>query len=201
MDQHFGRLSVQGRMNAEIMAFPNECFYNGFLSAMYPESLSEGIPSVRFIATNSGSFFQANQKTDRAEAEMAVQLVKEFKAIWAAAGREWHSQRTLGIITPWRAQIAQLRECLAEAGIASEEVTIDTVERYQGGARDIIIVSSCVHSKYQLRSLINLSEDGIDRKLNVALTRARQYLVVLGKEEVLREDERYRLFIDRYKVR
>ena len=201
LDQHFGRLSVQGRMNAEIMAFPNECFYNGFLSAMYPESLSEGIPSVRFIATNSGSFFQANQKTDRAEAEMAVQLVKEFKAIWAAAGREWHSQRTLGIITPWRAQIAQLRECLAEAGIASEEVTIDTVERYQGGARDIIIVSSCVHSKYQLRSLINLSEDGIDRKLNVALTRARQYLVVLGKEEVLREDERYRLFIDRYKVR
>jgi DNA replication ATP-dependent helicase Dna2 len=90
---------------------------------------------------------------------------------------------------------------LAEAGIASEEVTIDTVERYQGGARDIIIVSSCVHSKHQLRSLVNLSEDGIDRKLNVALTRARQYLVVLGKEEVLREDERYRLFIDRYKFR
>jgi len=200
LDQHFGRLSVQGRMNEEIMAFPNEYFYNGFLRAMYPTPLSEGVPSVRFVATNSGPSIQPNQKTDRAEAEKAVQLVKEFKALWEAAGRAWYPQRTLGIITPWRAQIAQLRECLVEEGIAPEEVTIDTVERYQGGARDIIIVSCCVNSRFQLSSLVNLSEEGVDRKLNVALTRARQYLVVLGREDILKEDDRYRFFIERYKV-
>lgn len=118
--------------------------------------------------------------------------------MYAAEGRPWRPEQSLGIITPWRAQIAQLRETLAAAGLDPDGITIDTVERYQGGARDIILISCCVHSIAQLNNLVNLSGEGVDRKLNVALTRAREQVIVLGNPEVLREDPRYREFIERY---
>jgi DNA replication ATP-dependent helicase Dna2 len=197
---HFGRLSVQGRMNTEIMTFPNDWFYGGFLSAMFPGGNDGGMPTVQFLPTPPGGGIQANQKTNRTEAETAARLVLQFKELWVQRGEEWIPSRTLGIITPWRAQIAQLRECLSEAGVAPDEITIDTVERYQGGARDIIIMSCCVNSPYQLNALVNLSAEGVDRKLNVALTRARRYLVMLGDENILRMDERYRAFIAQYSV-
>jgi DNA replication ATP-dependent helicase Dna2 len=47
-----------------------------------------------------------------------------------------------------------------------------------------------------MQSLVSLSTEGIDRKLNVALTRAREHVVVLGNASVLSTDERYRSFID-----
>lgn len=198
MEAHFGRLSAQGRMNAEIMAFPNEIFYGGFLSAMYPESPAGNWPVVQFVATPSEGAVSANKKTNRAEAIAVAQWVLAFKKKWEDEGRAWSPSKTLGIITPWRAQIAQLRACLSEAGIRPDDITIDTVERYQGGARDIILISCCVNTPYQLQAMVNLSPEGVDRKMNVALTRARQYLVMLGNPDVLRLDERYRLFIERY---
>ena len=70
----------------------------------------------------------------------------------------------------------------------------------QGGAREVIIISCCVHNETQLSSLVNLSEEGVDRKLNVALTRARKHLIMLGNADVLSKDERYRAFIERYRV-
>jgi DNA replication ATP-dependent helicase Dna2 len=198
LEEHFGRLSAQGRMCSEIMDFPNTHFYGGFLKAMYPEGDDRGISAVQFIPTPPPPGMPLNKKTNRTEADQAAQQVLFFKKLWEKEGREWHPLKTLGIITPWRAQIAQLRESLAAVGIPADQVTIDTVERYQGGARDIIIISCCVNSPYQLDSLVNLSGEGVDRKLNVALTRARKYLVMLGDENLLRLDDRYRAFIERY---
>ena len=96
-----------------------------------------------------------------------------------------------------RVQVAAaLRQALQDP----DELSIDTVERYQGGAREVIIISCCVHNETQLSSLVNLSEEGVDRKLNVALTRARKHLIMLGNADVLSKDERYRAFIERYRV-
>jgi DNA replication ATP-dependent helicase Dna2 len=77
---------------------------------------------------------------------------------------------------------------------------VDTVERYQGGARDVIILSTCAHSEWQLNALLNISNEGVDRKLNVALTRAREHLIMVGNKPVLQHDERYRRFIELYGV-
>ncbi len=195
LDQHFGRLSVQGRMSAEVMAFPNAHFYGGFLTAMFPDGPPQ---AVRFVHVPNDSPALTHKKTNRAEAEAAARLVLEYQEQWQAAGKDWHPLRTLGIITPWRAQIAQIRECLTEVGVDASAITIDTVERYQGGARDIIIVSCCVNTPYQLQSLVNLSGEGVDRKLNVALTRARQHLVLLGNAPILALDDRYKAFINQY---
>jgi DNA replication ATP-dependent helicase Dna2 len=85
---------------------------------------------------------------------------------------------------------------LQEKGIDSSMITVDTVERYQGGARDIILISLCTNSTRQLQQMISLSNDGTDRKLNVALTRARKHLVVLGNEPILSETPIYNALIN-----
>ncbi|MEL6720631.1 MAG: C-terminal helicase domain-containing protein, partial [Bacteroidota bacterium] len=102
------------------------------------------------------------------------------------------TENSIGIITPYRAQIAQIRDTLKDANIDLNLLTIDTVERYQGGARDIILISLCTNSLSQLQSLVSLSDDGVDRKLNVALTRARTHLIVIGNEDLLQNDLTYR---------
>jgi DNA replication ATP-dependent helicase Dna2 len=117
--------------------------------------------------------------------------VEKIQARYLLEGRIFHS-RSVGIITPYRAQIAQIRQALLQKGMDVDLITIDTVERYQGGARDIIIISLSTNTAAQFRSLISLSEEGVDRKLNVALTRAREQLIILGNEELLSGNEVYR---------
>jgi len=80
---------------------------------------------------------------------------------------------------------------------ASLPVTIDTIERYQGGARNHIIISLAVNDAALLESISNVSEEGIDRKLNVALTRAREHIVVIGNKEILLRKDIYRSLIAR----
>jgi DNA replication ATP-dependent helicase Dna2 len=213
----YGQLSHQGRMHRDIMDFPNRYFYGGMLKILpAPDGAAQEAPLSlqlpadcadweRHLARHRVVFFDVptpnvlpGQKTSRAEAEQAVRIIRFFRRVYLANGLVWDPARALGVITPWRAQIAQMRECLLEAGENPDALTTDTVERYQGGARDIILVSCCVHTEYQLNSLVNISDEGVDRKLNVALTRARQHVVVLGNREILEKDPRYRAFIEAY---
>ncbi len=89
------------------------------------------------------------------------------------------ASRTLGIITPYRSQIALIKKEIEVLGIPElNQILIDTVERFQGKwTRCDYFYSFCVNYPYQLKFLSNLTEeDGIliDRKLNVALTRAKK---------------------------
>lgn len=215
----YGQLDRQGRMHRDIMDFPNRHFYGGLLKPLVDDDAQHyqhqplwyDLPGfdpflekilaeqrVIFLPTDPEEALPG-QKTNRTEAEWAARIALFFKKLYDLNGKAWHPAKTLGIITPWRAQIAQIRASLSEAGLDPDEITTDTVERYQGGAREVIIVSTCVNSAVQLGSLVNLSSEGVDRKLNVALTRAREHVIVLGNEEILRQDERYRAFIEAYR--
>jgi len=149
---------------------------------------------VLFLPTPS-SAANGNHKTNKYEAERIAELIVSFQNIYKENNKDF-TKNSLGIITPYRAQIAQIKRVLQEQNISDELLTIDTVERYQGGARDVILLSLCANHMRQLKSLISHSDEGVDRKLNVALTRAREHLVILGNAEVLRTDEVYRELID-----
>jgi DNA replication ATP-dependent helicase Dna2 len=214
-DHAYAQLSHQGRMHQDIMAFPNEFFYEGGLQILpthipqhqrqveaislrinVENKLSEGIARQRILffptPTEVGT---ASQKTNRQEALMTAEIIQLFEKIYQENDATFSSQ-TIGVITPYRAQIAMIRQTLGEQGLAADEITIDTVERYQGGARDIIIISLCTNSLSQLNGMISLSEEGVDRKLNVALTRARNYLIILGNPELLEQKAIYKALME-----
>ena len=101
---------------------------------------------------------------------------------------------TLGVIT-YRSQIALIKKEIEALEIpALNEILVDTVERFQGSERDVIIYSFCVNRLSQLRFLANLTEENgirIDRKLNVALTRARKQMFIIGVRQLLEQNPIY----------
>jgi DNA replication ATP-dependent helicase Dna2 len=213
----YGRLYHQGRMHADIMHFPSERFYASGLKVMpntskqkdflaYGKSLTPTTASphvfdqrVAFWPTPHAAFSSLWQKTNTIEAERIVQIYLGFRAIYAENQLEWN-ENTFGVITPWRAQIAAIKAAFAATQTPTTQITIDTVERYQGGAREIIVISLCTHSIQQMESLISEGAGGVDRKLNVALTRARKHLIVLGVKEILATNTHYRHFVEAYEV-
>ena len=152
-------------------------------------------------------------KTNQAEAEMIAATVMQ---IYRSTADRFDEAQTVGIIVPYRNQIATIRSAIDAAyrtmyGDADTQqaeaqrnklhnITIDTVERYQGSQRDYIIYGFTVRQRYQLDFLTNntFEEDAmrIDRKLNVAMTRARLHMLMVGNPEVLRQDETFSRLID-----
>jgi len=211
----YAQLSHQGRMHQDIMVFPNSFFYDDTLRIL-PESVAvsykqkralpfalreEASELERQLCTERVVFLptppddsSATQKTNSFEADMVGEVVQTFQFLFEQHGYAFRKQ-SLGIITPYRAQIAQIRSVLEKQKAPLELLTIDTVERYQGGARDVIVISLCTNSLNQLAALSSLSEEGVDRKLNVALTRARNHVVILGNPELLERSDIYRALL------
>lgn len=210
----YARLSHQGRMHEDIMAFPNMIFYNGGLKIL-PLDAHDHFQQ-KSIVSNGNSNFKENKlwdciskkrvnflstpidkthlqgKINHHEAALVAELIPLFRKLYE------DKPISIGVITPYRSQIATILHTLQSKKIDLNSVQIDTVERFQGAAKDIVILSLCLNGKHQLANLVSLSAEGVDRKFNVALTRARQHLVVLGNPDILKLDERYKAFMDMY---
>lgn len=215
-DWAYDNLSHQGRMHEDICAFPSAHFYDNKLQLLpkelpisiwqkaplnyqppsSPSDLEKQLAQHRMLYFGSSINRVSNLKTNLDEAQWVGKIIQGFEAVYEANGTQLQAS-DVGVITPFRAQIAQIRSELARYKKGYENCTIDTVERYQGGARNIIIISLCLNDIHQLESIISLSDDEVvDRKLNVALTRARKHLILLGNEELMRLDPRYNALID-----
>ncbi len=215
----FDMLCRQGRMNVEVADFPNRAFYGGLLRPVgLPHQEGElcvpaeptgceyssllacrvaFIPSVAELVSQSA-------KTNHAEAVIVARLAEAvYRQYDSTAG--FDPSLTLGIITPYRSQIALIRKELASLGIPPlADILVDTVERFQGSERDVIIYSFCVNRVSQLKFLANMTEDNgvpVDRKLNVALTRARKQMFITGVPELLRLNPIYSRLLEACGVR
>ena len=136
------------------------------------------------------------------EARIVADIVARIRRFY---GERFDSERTIGIIVPYRNQIAAIRGEIVKNGVAeADRISIDTVERYQGSQRDVIIYSFTVQRRSQLAFLTAncFTENGrtIDRKLNVALTRARRQMIMTGNVEVLKENALFAELIKRYRI-
>jgi DNA replication ATP-dependent helicase Dna2 len=114
-------------------------------------------------------------KLNDAEAQIASELARSFIAGGVAPA-------DLGIIAPFRAQAAHIRQMITD--LVGGGATVDTVDRFQGGERSVIILSLVATTAPPPDS--QLGKFLCDaRRLNVALTRARHKLIILGHQTAL----------------
>ena len=191
-------LKVQYRMNELIMNFPSKHFYEGCLEAheSVKNSTFSGqdgspLPVVEFIDTAGCSFIEESDKDSQSlyNKEEANLLIKRLELFCEDVG---DLNFTAGIITPYKAQINYLRELVGESEIIkSMSLSTNTVDGFQGQERDLICIS-LVRSN-------DLGEIGFladTRRMNVAMTRAKKKLIVIGDSGTLARHWFYKSFLE-----
>ena len=191
----YDMLCRQGRMHPEVALFANRAFYGGRLIPVgLPHQIEDSDTICRLafypsVPEKAGASAKINYSEARIVADLAVRIYEHHQS-------DFDESRTLGIITPYRSQIALIKKEIESVGIpVLNRILVDTVERFQGSERDVIIYSFCVNYPYQLKFLSNLTEEEgvlIDRKLNVALTRARKQMFITGVPELLERNPLYK---------
>ena len=211
-----GTLHKQGRMHPDIADFANRKFYAKEQLECVPlahqletelayneeseDALDNTLKAHRMIFIPSTPCKQLNisEKVNTDEARIIADLLRR---LYRQMSKDFDPQKSVGIIVPYRNQIAMIRKEIERLEIpALEGISIDTVERYQGSQRDVILYSFTIQSRYQLDFLTanTFYEEGqpIDRKLNVAITRARKQLILTGNESTLRQNQLFAELID-----
>ena len=195
--QFIGTLHRQGRMHPDVASFASNHFYHAWLQPVplphqQETAIGYDLPSQDAIddilKTHRIVFFDSTPNT----IDLALRIRRFY-------GDHFNPEKTLGIIVTYRHQIAAIREVLPD-------ISIDTVERYQGSQRDVIIYDVGVSRQYQLDFLTASTftdDEGqvVDRKLNVALTRARKQMIIVGCSSILRQNTLYRQLIDNFSVK
>ena len=211
-----GTLHKQGRMHPDIADFANRKFYAKEQLECVPlahqletelayneeseDALDNALKAHRMIFIPSMPCKQLNisEKVNTDEARIIADLLRR---LYRQMNKDFDPQKSVGVIVPYRNQIAMIRKEIERLEIpALEGISIDTVERYQGSQRDVILYSFTIQSRYQLDFLTanTFYEEGqaIDRKLNVAITRARKQLILTGNESTLRQNQLFAELID-----
>lgn len=212
-DRCWAMLDRQGRMHGDISRVASHLFYGDRLRpvplphqdgplpfAPSDDALMRAVASARlgFVDVVPGLPAE-NNKVNPAEAEVIAALVETLYRLYARSGLPFDPDAQVGVIVPFRGQITAVRRSLAARHLPGcEHITVDTVECFQGSQRDHILFGTTVRYPYQLQLLSSTETiDGatVDRKLNVALTRARLQLIVVGHGALLSASPVYRALL------
>ena len=188
-------LGVQYRMNEEIMRFSSDWFYDGKVKSApqvkHRSILDYDIP-MEWIATDADgeefvgeSFGRINKK----EAEQTLDILKQYFTKIGKT-RILEERVDVGVISPYRAQVQYLRHLVKRDAFFKPYrslISINTVDGFQGQERDVILIS-----------LVRSNDDGQIgflrdlRRMNVAITRARMKLIILGNPDTMTRHPFYR---------
>jgi len=177
-------LARQYRMAQRVQAFSSREFYDGQLRPATPEVAGQrlddlpGVEEVRLPEElqDQVAFLDVKgddgRHTDAVEAQRVAEVIEAFEN--AGVDRD-----DVGVIAPYRAQVAEIGKRVPD------DLAVDTVDRFQGSAKEVIVVSFVATGDLDGP----IFEDY--RRMNVALTRARRALVLVGDADALRTDAVY----------
>lgn len=183
-------LTVQYRMNEQIMRFSSNWFYDGRVESA-PEVKYRGIldydnPITWIDTSESGAkeefVGESFGRINKTEAELTLDALKNY---FTKIGRQRIADEHIdvGVISPYRAQVQLLRRMVRKAEFFKPYrgcITVNTVDGFQGQERDIIVIS-----------LVRSNDDGQIgflsdlRRMNVAITRARMKLIIVGSVQTM----------------
>jgi ATP-dependent RNA/DNA helicase IGHMBP2 len=189
-------LDVQYRMNATIMGFSNRWFYDGLLQA-HPSVIDRQMPilhdekAVVFIDTAGCGFDEQIHPENKSrfnpeEFFIVREHLYQFLQLFA------YEKPSVGLISPYREQIVWMKNDLENDEILrGENLTVQTIDGFQGQERDVIYISLV---RSNTKSEIGFLTDY--RRMNVAMTRARMKLVVVGDSGTVGNDKFYKEFLE-----
>lgn len=189
-------LQIQYRMNEAIMRFSSEWFYQGKLQS-HPSVKNRGILDLDYpivwlntegLDCNEEFVGETFGRINREEAELSIQHLKDY--IQKIGKERMLSERIdIGLISPYKAQVQYLRQKVKGDSFFKPYkhlLTINTVDGFQGQERDVIIISLVrANEQGEIGFLRDL------RRMNVAMTRARMKLIILGDASTLRKHPFY----------
>ena len=183
-------LTTQYRMNRQIMQFSSDWFYGGSLKAA-DEVKVRGIldfdTPMEWIDTSQMDFNEQVQGAgcSKVNVKEAVFFVARLEEYVSRIGLEriLDERIDFGLISPYKAQVRYMRQIVKRSAVLRqlrEVLTVDTIDGFQGQERDVVFIS-----------LVRSNDDGSIgflsdlRRMNVAITRARMKVVVIGNAETL----------------
>ena len=182
-------LTIQYRMSDEIMHFPNREFYDGLLQSD-PSVKYRGIldwdTAIEWVESeeNEGETLASDglSRINPVEAELALQTLHDYIER-IGKDRILYERLDIGIISPYKGQVQLLRRMLRKDSYwkpLRHLISINTVDGFQGQERDIILISMVRNNEQgQVGFLADL------RRMNVAITRARMKLIIIGHSPTL----------------
>ena len=197
-------LTTQYRMHRDITAFPSRWFYHGALQAA-PEVADRLVhlmdtPLTWIDTLRCGFGERQNKAMSRLNAEEARLVVHTLRDYVEMIGLERvvDDRVDFGIISPYRAQVRMIRRLLKMQRFYRRlrgQVSVNTVDGFQGQERDVIIISMVRdNEKGEIGFLGDL------RRMNVAITRARMKLIVIGNSETLSRHKFYNALMEHFQT-
>jgi len=191
-------LEEQYRMNEKIMGYSSKVFYENKLQAhpsvaqrvLFPDDAP-----LAFIDTAGCGFVEKNEGTSSTNPEEAVFLLKHLTQLAVQLGPHYPVEQfpSIAIISPYKQQVYLLKELLLNAPelqIYAERISVNTIDSFQGQERDIVYISL---TRSNAEGVIGFLSD--IRRMNVAMTRAKKKLVVIGDSATLSRSQFYSDFI------
>ena len=191
-------LEIQYRMNEEIMRFSSDWFYQGRLKSA-PEVKYRGILdwdiAMEWFDTDPEGDADCGELTDgmsRSNPKEAEQTLDILKRYLEKIGKEriLEERIDIGLISPYKGQVILLRRMVRRDAFFKPYrhlISINTVDGFQGQERDVIVISMVrANEQGNIGFLSDL------RRMNVAITRARMKLILVGNRETLCHSAFYR---------
>ncbi len=181
-------LDEQYRMHEHIMGYSSQVFYGNQVKAhvsVASHSLFPGDSSLVFVDTAGCGFDEKLDGTSSTNPEEAALLMKHFAQLTEALSDVYTPQNfpSVAIISPYKQQLSVLNEALSNTPLLlpyRSHISINTIDSFQGQERDIVYISM---TRSNAEGIIGFLSD--IRRMNVAMTRARKKLVIVGDSATL----------------
>lgn len=187
------------RSHPSILQYPNDRFYGNDLEACGDRGINAFIGSTLLPNPNYPIIFHAIPGLDQREASSPsffnVDEVLQVKAYVEEVQRLGAVPDDVGIITPYHGQVLKIRKALSNS--AMSRVKVASVEEYQGQERKVIIISTVRSSRNHIETDLRHTLGFVShpRRFNVAVTRAKALLIVVGDPTTLSLDPLWRRFL------
>lgn len=187
-------IAEQYRMHPEISLFPSRSFYESRLVDAASVLTREMSLPIQYLVDRVSRYafidLQASQEECSAksysnpnEAKLIIALINELHSAWKSRNLKTQDTNSLiGVITPYRKQVSLLRKLLHSEHL-EDAAEVNTVDSFQGREKDIVIISTVRAGGRSVGFLMDY------RRMNVAITRAKHFLWVVGSSSTLVVDQ------------